>query len=80
MPRTINLKQVLVTDLVEVGMVGGNPNYEVVFTARRGTGAESIEIVKLVVPLDEFLNINETVVDRINRIISKAAYLKELIA
>ena len=79
MPRTINLKNVIQTELREVGMVGSDPQFTVELSCRRGASPEFSELVRIVIPFEAFIDAHKVVINHVNRHIQRADYLRGLI-
>jgi hypothetical protein len=79
MPRTINLKKVISSELKETGYLGGDPQFDVEILFRRGASPEFSELLKVVIPAEVFFDVERAVKNHINRQIIKADYLKGLI-
>jgi hypothetical protein len=78
MPRTINLKAVIQTELREVGMIGSDPEYTVEILCRRGASPEFAELVRIVMPFEAFIDTQKAIKNLVNRQIQRADYLKGL--
>lgn len=79
MPRTINLKRVIQTELRETGIIGSDPQFDVEILCRRGASPEFSELVRVVMPIEAFLSAHRTVTNHVNRQIQRADFLKGLI-
>lgn len=79
MPRTINLKKVISTELRESGIIGSDPQFDVEILCRRGGSPEFSELIRVVMPIEAFLCANQTVRNHIGRQIQRADFLKGLI-
>lgn len=79
MPRTINLKKVISTELRESSIIGREPQYDVEILCRRGASPEFSELVRVVMPIEAFLSAHRTVTNHVNRQIQRADFLKGLI-
>jgi hypothetical protein len=79
MPRTINLKKVISSELKETGYLGSDPQFDVEILFRRGASPEFSELVKVVIPAEVFFDVQRVVKSHINRHIIKADYLRGLI-
>lgn len=78
MPRTINLKKVLSTELRESGIIGSDPQFDVEILCRRGASPEFSELVRIVMPIEAFFCAHQTVKQHISRQITRADFLKGL--
>lgn len=78
MPRTLNLKKVLSTEIRESGLIGGDPQIDVEITCRRGGSPEFSELVRVVIPIEAWIQAHRTVETHIGRQIARAEFLKGL--
>lgn len=79
MPRTINLKKVLSTELRESGIIGSDPQFDVEIICRRGSSPEFSELIQIRMPIESFLCAYGIVTQHVKRHIQKADFLKKLI-
>lgn len=78
MPRTLNLKKVLSTEFRDSGTIGGDPQIDVEITCRRGASPEFSELIRVVIPIEVWINMHRTIESYINRQIARAEFLKGL--
>ncbi len=73
--RTINVRKCSAIELNDAGY----PQFEVVIYCARGASADYAERLRVVMPLEQFVDVNKQVQAKINRMIAKSDYLKGLI-
>lgn len=78
MPKTINLKKILSTELKSSGLIGGDPQFDVEIVCRRGAAPEFCELVRVVMPIEAWIEAQRKISTTIDRQISQAEYLKGL--
>jgi hypothetical protein len=77
--RTINVRKCSAIELNDAGYLGSSPQFEVVIYCARGASADYAERLRVVMPLEQFVDVNKQVQAKINRMIAKSDYLKGLI-